>query len=127
MEDWVYADMPVLIKEILSILVIFSMIIFITRISGLQTLAKMSSFDFAANIIIGSILASVIMGSEQSLLKGSIALVSIVLFQTSFAFVVITLLLKENNSLRPWSILNINKCQNQRTVHFTEKRSLSYQ
>ena len=88
MENWLYAEFEVLIKVILSLLAIFTVIIVITRISGLRTFAKMSSFDFASTIAIGSILASVIMGNEQSILKGAIALAGIVLFQTAFSFVV---------------------------------------
>ncbi|MHA7056087.1 DUF421 domain-containing protein [Aquimarina sp. M1] len=88
MENWLYAEFEVLIKVIVSLLVIFTVIIIITRISGLRTFAKMSSFDFASTIAIGSILASVIMGNNQSLLKGAIALGGIILFQTTFSFVV---------------------------------------
>tara|TARA_R110002051_G_scaffold4831_2_gene26674 strand:+ start:4169 stop:4591 length:423 start_codon:yes stop_codon:yes gene_type:complete len=47
----------------------------------------MSSFDFASTIAIGSILASVVLNTNQSLLKGSIALGGIVLFQTFFSYV----------------------------------------
>ncbi|MGB3773771.1 MAG: hypothetical protein WA951_00805 [Leeuwenhoekiella sp.] len=60
--------------------VIFTIIILITRVSGLRTFAKMYSFDFASTIAIGSILAMVVMNSEQSLLKGAIALASSIPF-----------------------------------------------
>ncbi|WP_149275649.1 DUF421 domain-containing protein [Pareuzebyella sediminis] len=88
MENWLYAEFAILLKVIISLLVIFTVIIIITRVSGLRTFAKMSSFDFASTIAIGSILASVIMGNNQSLLKGSIALAGIVLFQTAFSLFV---------------------------------------
>lgn len=88
MENWLYAEFGVLMKAIVSLIVIFTIIIIITRISGLRTFAKMSSFDFASTIAIGSILASVIMGNNQSLLKGAIALGGIILFQTAFSFFV---------------------------------------
>lgn len=88
MENWLYAELSVLIEVILSLLAIFTVIIIITRIAGLRTFAKMSSFDFASTIAIGSILASVIMSNDNSLLKGATALVGIVLFQTTFSFVV---------------------------------------
>ena len=69
-----------------SVLLIFSIIILITRISGLRTFAKMSSFDFASTIAIGSILASVVMNTGQSIVKGTIALGTIVAFQTLFSY-----------------------------------------
>lgn len=72
----------------LSVLGIFSIIIIITRIFGLRTFAKMSSFDFASTIAVGSILASIILNSDQSILKGGIALATIIAFQTLFSFLV---------------------------------------
>jgi uncharacterized membrane protein YcaP (DUF421 family) len=86
MENWVYATLPTLVKVIISVFVIFTVIIVITRISGLRTFAKMSSFDFASTIAIGSILASVVMNTNQSLLKGGLALAVIIIFQTIFAY-----------------------------------------
>ena len=88
MENWLFASAPILIKVILSVLAIFTVIIIITRISGLRTFAKMSSFDLASTIAIGSILASVVMNSGQSLVKGAIALGAIVAFQSVFALMV---------------------------------------
>ncbi|WP_107037253.1 DUF421 domain-containing protein [Brumimicrobium mesophilum] len=73
---------------ILSVLGIFTIIIVITRIFGLRTFAKMSSFDFASTIAVGSVLASIILNSDQSLLKGGIALTTIIAFQTIFSFLV---------------------------------------
>jgi uncharacterized membrane protein YcaP (DUF421 family) len=46
----------------------------------------MSSFDFASTIAIGAVLASVVMNSGQSILKGSIALGGIIAFQTLFSY-----------------------------------------
>lgn len=85
-ENWIYAAFPVLGKVVITVILIFSTIIFFTRISGLCTFAKMSSFDFASTIAIGSILASVIMNTNQSLLKGAVALGSIITFQSIFTF-----------------------------------------
>lgn len=87
MENWILVSLPLLAKILVTILVIFSIMICITRIAGLRTFAKMSSFDFASTIAIGSILASVILNSNQSILKASVALVGIVLFQFLFAFI----------------------------------------
>ncbi|XMO88171.1 YetF domain-containing protein [Algibacter sp. AS12] len=73
---------------IISVFAIFSITIIITRIFGLRTFAKMSSFDFASTIAVGSILASIIINKDQSILKGALALVCIIGFQTLFAFLV---------------------------------------
>lgn len=88
MENWITVTPDTLGKVIISILLIFTSIIVITRISGLRTFAKMSSFDFASTIAIGSILASIVLNSDQSLIKGAIALGGIIAFQSLFALLV---------------------------------------
>ena len=88
MENWVYASLPIIGKVLLTILAIFSIVILITRISGLRTFAKISSFDFASTIAVGSIIATIILNPGQSIVKGGIALGGILLFQTIFTFMV---------------------------------------
>lgn len=88
MENWLTASLPILGKVVISILAIFTVMIIITRISGLRTFAKMSSFDFASTIAVGSVLAAVILNPGQSLLKGTIALGGIIAFQTLFSLLV---------------------------------------
>jgi len=73
---------------IVSVFGIFTTIIIITRIFGLRTFAKMSSFDFASTIAVGSILASIVINKDQSVLKGALALACVVGFQTLFSFLV---------------------------------------
>jgi uncharacterized membrane protein YcaP (DUF421 family) len=41
----------------------YATVIALTRLAGVRALAKMSSFDFAATVAIGSLLASVLVGS----------------------------------------------------------------
>ncbi|MDN3667528.1 DUF421 domain-containing protein [Algibacter miyuki] len=71
-----------------SVIGVFTAIMIITRIFGLRTFAKMSSFDFASTIAVGSILASIVINKDQNLLKGILALVCIIGFQTLFSFLV---------------------------------------
>jgi len=73
---------------VFSVLGIFIITIILTRLFGLRTFAKMSSFDFASTVAIGSVLASIILNSDDSLLKGGIALLAIIGFQTFFSYVV---------------------------------------
>ncbi|WP_046758920.1 DUF421 domain-containing protein [Kordia jejudonensis] len=77
-----------ILELILTVLGIFTIIIIITRIFGLRTFAKMSSFDFASTIAVGSVLASTIMNTNYSLTKGGIVLASIIGFQTLFSFAI---------------------------------------
>ncbi|MDX1326090.1 MAG: DUF421 domain-containing protein, partial [Arenibacter sp.] len=66
----------------------FTGIIIVTRIFGLRTFAKMSSFDFASTIAVGSILAAIVINKDQGVLKGILALVCVIGFQTLFSFLV---------------------------------------
>lgn len=86
MQNWISEPWSAIIISFFSVLLIFSIIILITRISGLRTFAKMSAFDFASTIAIGSILASVVMNTGQSIVKGTIALGTIVAFQTLYSY-----------------------------------------
>lgn len=73
---------------ILSVLGVFTIMIVLTRTFGLRTFAKMSSFDFASTIAVGSILASVIMNKDQSLMQGALVLFCIIAFQAAFSLFV---------------------------------------
>ncbi|AFL82569.1 putative membrane protein [Aequorivita sublithincola DSM 14238] len=88
MENWLYASLPIIAKVFITVLAIFALVILITRISGLRTFAKISSFDFASTIAIGSIIASIILNPSNSILKGGFALASIVLFQSLFTYLI---------------------------------------
>lgn len=85
MKDWLVSDWDILLKVFISTLLIFSVLILWVRISGLRSFAKMSSIDFASTIAIGSVLAGTVLSASPSILKGGIAIGSILLFQTVFA------------------------------------------
>ncbi|WP_116108767.1 DUF421 domain-containing protein [Lewinella sp. IMCC34191] len=81
MENWLTAPWDVLLKTAATAIAVFIIIVVYARITGLRTFAKMSSFDFAATIAIGSILASVIMGTDTSIMKAAVALATILVFK----------------------------------------------
>ena len=86
MENWLSAPPPVILKTFASCVVIFVAILVIVRIYGLRSFAKMSSVDFASTIAVGSILASVAINTDQSLLKGVVALLTIIGFQQLYSY-----------------------------------------
>lgn len=55
--------------------------IILLRISGKRTLSKWNSFDFIVTIAFGSILASLMLSKDTSLLQGALAIGMLVLFQ----------------------------------------------
>ena len=56
-------------------------IIFLMRISGKRTLSKWNSFDFIVTIAFGSILATLMLSKDTSLIQGVLAIGLLVLFQ----------------------------------------------
>jgi uncharacterized membrane protein YcaP (DUF421 family) len=85
MENWLTAPWDTIGETALTVFFIYLIVILFVRIAGLRTFAKMSSFDFASTIAIGSIIATIVMNSDTSLLKGTVALATIMLFQQIFA------------------------------------------
>ena len=58
---------------VVSAVLVYAAVILLTRLAGLRSLAKMSSFDFAATVAVGSTVASTALGSTP-LVNGVVAL-----------------------------------------------------
>lgn len=67
-----------------STLAIYLAVIVVTRAHGLRTFSKMSSFDFAATVAVGSIMATIAV-TDASLANGAMALVVLHLGQKLIA------------------------------------------
>jgi uncharacterized membrane protein YcaP (DUF421 family) len=76
MIDWTWIraakDAPLMI--VCSAVALYVLLILYTRLVGLRSFSKMSGFDFAITIAIGSILASVTLWQKPTLLEGAVAL-----------------------------------------------------
>ena len=77
MKDWFKFSTDGLLAIILTAIGIYIALVILTRISGKRSFSKMSSFDFAMTVSIGSILATVIVSKSVSLQYGIIGLVVI--------------------------------------------------
>lgn len=86
-DQWLWPDLGTSTTITISVFVIFSVLILVVRIAGLRTFAKMTSFDFATTIAIGSILATISIDPKTSIGNGIVALVAIVFFQVTFAII----------------------------------------
>lgn len=60
---------------------IYLAVIVLTRISGKRSFSKMSSFDFAMTVAIGSIVATTILSSSVKLIDGIVGLIAVYLLQ----------------------------------------------
>lgn len=86
MENWFDVSYQSVIAISLSAIGIYAAVILFTRIAGKRSFSKMSSFDFAMTVAVGSILASTILNSSVSLLEGVVGLAGVYLLQIGAAF-----------------------------------------
>ncbi|AEL28682.1 DUF421 domain-containing protein [Cyclobacterium marinum] len=68
-----------------SALGIYLSVILLTRISGKRSFSKMSSFDFAMTVAVGSIIATTILSSSVNLIEGILGLAAVYFLQISIA------------------------------------------
>ena len=86
MKDWIFTSLDIVLPTIVSAILIYILIIVYTRIFGLRSFSKMSSFDFAMTIAVGSLLASTIVTKGTTVMQGGVALFSLYFLQTAIAF-----------------------------------------
>ncbi|MFN4761782.1 DUF421 domain-containing protein [Gillisia sp. Q332] len=86
MENYFDASFQSLLVICINAVGIYAAVILFTRISGKRSFSKMSSFDFAMTVAIGSILASTILSSSVTLLQGVVGLAAVYFLQIYAAF-----------------------------------------
>lgn len=73
-------------KIVASAIIVYAAVIIYTRIFGLRTFAKMSAFDFASTVAVGSVIATTIVNTDTSVWAGCISLLVIIALQFVAAF-----------------------------------------
>lgn len=71
---WIRAEGDAALMVVLSAVALYALLILYTRLVGLRSFSKMSGFDFAITIAIGSVLASVTLWQKPTLWEGAVAL-----------------------------------------------------
>lgn len=85
MATWIGSSWQALGWIMLSTAAVYAVVIGFTRVAGLRSFAKMSAFDFAATIAVGSIAASTAILDTVSLAAGAVALGTLYLLQAVVA------------------------------------------
>ncbi|WP_081208759.1 DUF421 domain-containing protein [Salegentibacter sediminis] len=85
MEKWFEFSTESLIAITLTAIGIYLAVIILTRIAGKRSFSKMSSFDFAMTVAIGSIIAGTTLNSSISLAQGITGLASVYFLQILIA------------------------------------------
>lgn len=72
--SWIVTSLSALLMVIITTVGIYIALIFYTRVAGLRSFSKMSSFDFAITVAIGSIIATTILSKDPPLIQAAFAL-----------------------------------------------------
>lgn len=86
MEEWFNTSWESVITIAVNAVGIYLAIIIFTRLTGKRSFSKMSSFDFAMTVSIGSMIASTVLSSTVTLVTGIVGLAMIYGLQISVAF-----------------------------------------
>ena len=79
--SWISTSLSTLLMVGVSSVGIYVALLVLTRLTGLRSFAKMSSFDFAITVAFGSVLASTILAPSPSLATGAMGLASLFVIQ----------------------------------------------
>ncbi|MAP80746.1 MAG: hypothetical protein CL526_06625 [Aequorivita sp.] len=85
MEKWFEASETSLIAIVLSTIGIYAAVILFTRLAGKRSFSKMSSFDFAMTVAVGSVIATTALSKSVSLLQGVVGLAAVYILQILIA------------------------------------------
>lgn len=72
--NWIIATSSELLMVLLSGVGIFVVLLIFTRLAGLRSFSKMSSFDFSITVAFGSVIATTILNKNPSLIIGTFAI-----------------------------------------------------
>ncbi|MUH37121.1 DUF421 domain-containing protein [Zobellia amurskyensis] len=86
MEEWFKFSWDAFGAIILTAVGIYIAVIIMTRICGKRSFSKMSSFDFAMTVAVGSIIATTVLSKTVSLTDGIVGIVTVYLLQMGAAF-----------------------------------------
>jgi len=83
--EWITTNWTDVLMVIISSVGIYFCVILFTRISGLRSFSKMSSFDFAMTVAVGSLVATTILMDDPPLLLAIVALATLYALQLLIA------------------------------------------
>jgi uncharacterized membrane protein YcaP (DUF421 family) len=86
LESLITISKQIVFEVLFSSIGIYLSVILYTRISGKRSFAKMSSFDFAMTVAVGSIIATTILSDSVNLIKGAFGLLMVYLLQLIAAY-----------------------------------------
>lgn len=76
-----------ILRVLITTIMAYFIVIFILRLSGKRTLAKMNAFDFVVTIALGSILGAVILNKSIPLAEGLLAVALLIFLQFIITYI----------------------------------------
>lgn len=83
--QWFSAPLGNLAFIAVSAGLIYVVLVALTRLAGIRSFSKMSGFDFAITVAIGSVIASVVIAKDPPVANGAAALIFLFAIQIGFA------------------------------------------
>ncbi|MGO3181708.1 MAG: DUF421 domain-containing protein [Aequorivita sp.] len=122
MEKWFEASTTSLIAIILTTIGIYIATIIFTRIAGKRSFSKMSSFDFAMTVAIGSLIATTVLSKSVSLLQGIVGIAAVYVLQIFVATLRRFKIVQKLVDNKPLLLMDGEKIlhQNLKKAHVTE-------
>jgi len=78
---WITTPPPNAFMVVVKAIGVYIALIVFTRLAGLRSFSKMSSYDFAITVAFGSVLASTVLSGEPPLLQSIVALAALFIIQ----------------------------------------------
>jgi uncharacterized membrane protein YcaP (DUF421 family) len=79
--SWITVSLPTAAVVVGKAVGIYAALVLLTRLAGLRSFSKMSSFDFAITVAFGSVLASAVLTREPPLAQSAVALATLFAIQ----------------------------------------------
>jgi uncharacterized membrane protein YcaP (DUF421 family) len=84
--SFIFADWPKLGRVVVMALLAYMALVFLLRVSGKRTLAKMNVFDFVFVVALGSALSTTILSPDITLAEGVVAIMTLIALQISLSW-----------------------------------------
>lgn len=84
-QEWLWAPWRAIGLVIVSTVAVWVSLVAFTRVAGLRSFSKMSGFDFAVTVAIGSLLATVLLTEDPPLVQGVVGLATLFAVQMGAA------------------------------------------
>lgn len=83
--SWITSSWEAALMTVVTAAGVYAAVILLTRAGGLRSFSKMSSFDFAVTVAIGSMIASTVLTRDPPLLRSAVGLGALYALQLGLA------------------------------------------